>query len=131
MSEGFDIAAVIGAAISAGISILSIIIAKKNDVSLERLKNELEIKKDEQSARRDYEYEARKRLYQECEPILFQFSELSESALRRIYALARNAREGNLGPGKILAFNRSLLYKINNLPTNCSNGLPLNCYSIN
>jgi hypothetical protein len=58
--------------------------------TLEKIKNDLEIKKDEQAARRDYEYEARKRLYQECEPILFQFVELSESALKRIYALARN-----------------------------------------
>jgi hypothetical protein len=55
MVEGFDIAAVIAAAISAGISILSIIITRKNDISLEQLNNELEIKKDEQTARRDYE----------------------------------------------------------------------------
>jgi hypothetical protein len=117
MAEGFDIAAVIAATISAGISILSIIITKRNDISLEHLKNELEIKKDEQTARRDYEYEARKRLYQECEPILFQLSELSESALRRIYALARNAREGNLGPERYWLstdhyFIRSTIYRL-------------------
>lgn len=59
---------------------------------LAQLKNRLEIKKMSrlQTARRDYEYEARKRLYQECEPILFQFSELYESALRRIYAIDKD-----------------------------------------
>ena len=117
MAEGFDSVAIITAIISAGISILSIIITKRNDIALERLKNELEIKKDEQTARRDYEYEARKRLYAECEPILFQFSELSESALRRIYALARNAREGNLGPERYWLstdhyFIRSTIYRL-------------------
>ena len=85
---------------SLGISILSIYLTKNNDVTLEKLKSKLEIEKAEQDARRDYEYEAKKRLYQECEPILFQFAELSESALRRIYALARNAKDGNLGPDK-------------------------------
>ena len=84
MSEGFDIAAVIAATISAGISILSIVITKGNDISLE-LKNELEIKKDEQTAHRNYEYDARQISYEEHEPILFQFSGLSESALGRIY----------------------------------------------
>jgi hypothetical protein len=51
-----------------------------------------------QNARRDYEYEARKRLYKECEPLLFRLSEASENALHRIYSLARTARDGHLGP---------------------------------
>ncbi|HVG31664.1 MAG TPA: hypothetical protein VM911_01230 [Pyrinomonadaceae bacterium] len=50
----------------------------------------------ENKARRDYEYEARKRLYEQCEPLLFQLVELSENALHRIYSLARTARHGNL-----------------------------------
>ena len=62
------------------------------------LRNSLAIKKDEEAARRDYEFEARKRLYDKCEPLLFQLGELSESAQWRIYALAKNARQGNLGP---------------------------------
>jgi hypothetical protein len=74
------------------------IFVRKNDSRLKHLENKLAIERAEQDARRDYEYEARKRLYQECEPILFQFAELSESALRRIHALARNAKDGNLGP---------------------------------
>lgn len=49
----------------------------------------------------DYVYSARKRLYENCEPILFQFTELSESALRRIVSLAENAKDGNLGPNRM------------------------------
>jgi len=119
MTDGFDTAAaaVIAAAISGAISILSILMSKRNNIELEKIKNDLEIKKDEQTARRDYEYEARKRLYQECEPILFQFAELSESALKRIYALARNARDGNLGPDRFWLstdhyFIRSTIYRL-------------------
>jgi hypothetical protein len=117
MVEGFDIVAIVTAGISAGISILSIYLTKKNDVTLEKLKSKLETEKAEQDARRDYEYEARKRLYQECEPILFQFAELSESALRRIYALARNAKDGNLGPDRYWLstdhyFIRSTIYRL-------------------
>ena len=52
----------------------------------------------ENQARRDYEYDARKRLYTECEPLLFRLSEASENALHRIYSLARTARMGDLGP---------------------------------
>jgi hypothetical protein len=90
---------------------------RKNEVRLKQLENELAVKRAEQDARRDYEYEARKRLYQECEPILFQFAELSESALRRIYALARNAKEGNLGPDRYWLstdhyFIRSTIYRL-------------------
>jgi hypothetical protein len=117
MVETFDTVAIITAGISAGISILSIYLTKKNDVTLEKLKSKLEIERAEHDARRDYEYEARKRLYQECEPILFQFAELSESALRRIYALARNAKEGNLGPERYWLstdhyFIRSTIYRL-------------------
>jgi hypothetical protein len=52
----------------------------------------------ENKARRDYEYDARKRLYKECEPSLFRLSEASENALHRIFSLARTARMGDLGP---------------------------------
>jgi hypothetical protein len=72
MVETFDTIAIITAAgISACISILSIYLTKKNDVTLEKLKSKLKIEKAEHNARRDYEYEGRKRLYQGCEPIIF------------------------------------------------------------
>ncbi|MFZ0514978.1 MAG: hypothetical protein WAM14_25490 [Candidatus Nitrosopolaris sp.] len=48
MNEGFDIAAVIAAAISGVISVLSIMMSKRDDISLEKIRNDLEIKKDEQ-----------------------------------------------------------------------------------
>jgi hypothetical protein len=75
---------------------------KKNSQDLEAFKTKLTAdiaeKQAEKNARRDYLYEARKRLYQQYEPLLFQLVELSESALVRIYALARTAKLGNLGP---------------------------------
>jgi hypothetical protein len=55
--------------------------------------------RDEESAlnaRRHYEYEALKRLYTECEPLLFQIFELAEDAESRVQALARECRQDNL-----------------------------------
>lgn len=48
------------------------------------------------AARRDYEYEARKRLYNEVEPILFQVYEALEESHYRVKSLARTARKNNL-----------------------------------
>jgi hypothetical protein len=45
MVGGFDTVAIITAGISASISILSIYLTKKNDVTLEKLKSKLEIEK--------------------------------------------------------------------------------------
>ena len=118
MAEELDIAAILAAAIAACVSLVSIYLTKRNDTKLEMLRNSLEIKKDEEAARRDYEFGARKRLYNKCEPLLFQLGELSESALLRIYALAKNARQGNLGPGSRLYlshdhyFIRSTIYRL-------------------
>jgi hypothetical protein len=53
----------------------------------------------ERKARRDYEYEARKRLYQECEPLLFELYQLSIGGMKRVGSLARSAREGYLSKG--------------------------------
>jgi hypothetical protein len=53
-------------------------------------------KKAEQDARRDYQYDARKRLYQEYEPLIFQLHELCENAYNRIANLAENLRDGRL-----------------------------------
>ena len=69
---------------------------EKHQRDLEALKAQLAEQKSEKDARRDYEYEARKRLYQQYEPLLFQLVELAENGLNRIYSLARTAREGNL-----------------------------------
>jgi hypothetical protein len=48
------------------------------------------------SARRDYEYDARKRLYAEIEPLLFQLFEMAEQSYFRVISLARSARLGAL-----------------------------------
>ena len=48
------------------------------------LTNELEEQRAIKDARRDYEYDAKKRLYAECEPLVFQALELAESARFRI-----------------------------------------------
>lgn len=52
----------------------------------------------ERSARRDYEYDARKRLYSEIEPLLFQLYEALEEAHYRVRSLARTSRDNHL-PG--------------------------------
>ena len=107
------IGALIAAIASFIVAVINHFSTKKNTRDLEAFKTKLTAeftkeldsfradiaeKQAEKNARRDYLYEARKRLYQEYEPLLFQLVELSESALKRIYGLARTAREGDLGP---------------------------------
>jgi hypothetical protein len=58
----------------------------------------LDIQKIKENARTTYEFESRKRLYEQCEPILFQLVELSDYALYRITGLAGETREGRLTP---------------------------------
>jgi hypothetical protein len=50
----------------------------------------------ERDARRDYEYDAKKRLYAEIEPLLFQLFQASENAYRGVLSLARSRRAGKL-----------------------------------
>jgi hypothetical protein len=68
----------------------------EQDREIERFKAQLRDTSAERNARRDYEYEARKKLYAEYEPLLFQLIEQSENAYYRILSLARTAREGDL-----------------------------------
>jgi hypothetical protein len=82
-----------------------------NDIELAKISAELKVQSDLHvaefnkayegrlsalAARREYEYEARKRLYHECEPLLFQLSQNARLAIGRILSLARLAREGQL-----------------------------------
>lgn len=69
----------------------------KNAQQLEILKGSLVEQQEENKAWRDYQYEARKHLYQQYEPLLFQLIERCENAKGRIYSLARTARQGDLG----------------------------------
>ena len=66
---------------------------------LEALKGRLSQEHDAEKARRDYEYEARKRLYAELYPLAFQLNEAALTAGNRIQNLARAARTGHLGVG--------------------------------
>jgi hypothetical protein len=68
------IIAIITSAISLVTAAVTAIFVRKNETRLKHLENKLAIERAEQDARRDYECHARKRLYQECEPILFQFA---------------------------------------------------------
>jgi hypothetical protein len=71
-------------------------LAAQNQQELEFLRVRLGEQGKDRDARRDYQYEAHKRLYTECEPLLFQLAELAEHAYYRIYSLARTARLGSL-----------------------------------
>src|ERR1039458_6900256 len=51
------------------------------------------------AARRDYEYEALKRLYTQVEPFFLQLYEAVDSCYSRISALARTSRQHHLGTG--------------------------------
>jgi hypothetical protein len=50
-------------------------------------------KKAEKDALRDYKYSAKKQLYENYEPLVFQFHQLCENAYTRITDLAKNHRE--------------------------------------
>jgi hypothetical protein len=63
---------------------------------LEAVKADLADLNKERDARRDYEYDAKKRLYAEIEPLLFQVSQASESAFRGVLSLARSRKAGNI-----------------------------------
>jgi hypothetical protein len=63
---------------------------------LEDVRSALTEARDEASASRDYRFDALKRLYTDLDPLLFQLREQSESALFRIYGLAKSARSGKL-----------------------------------
>ncbi len=76
--------------------IFTYIFTKRKDKEIELLRQNIQKEKDEGDARRDYEYEAKKRLYQKFEPLLFQFNELGENSLKRIIGFARESNNGNL-----------------------------------
>jgi hypothetical protein len=97
-------AGVVSAVIAGGFTILVALISRRTDIDvakinedIETLKSELAQKSAAEDARRDYEYDARKRLYAECEPLLFQSLDLMLNASRRVVSLARSARSG-VGP---------------------------------
>lgn len=64
---------------------------------LELLRADLGARRAEQDAFLVYQFEARKRLYEQCEPLLFQLELTAEDGLSRIRNLAGANRRDNLG----------------------------------
>ena len=93
----------IGATASLVVSVVGALVAarasRRSDEALERVKADIAARSSEADARRDYRYKAKQRLYEECEPILFQLLERADDARHRIASLARTARQGRLDPG--------------------------------
>jgi hypothetical protein len=85
--------------IAAFASIAAAIIAASNQSKLKKL----EEAKAEQDARRDYEYEARKRIYHELEPLIFLHIEDSDRAYNHIKELANMAKLGTLSANLTLS----------------------------
>ncbi|MEI9988502.1 MAG: hypothetical protein WDM86_00545 [Rhizomicrobium sp.] len=93
-------ATVIAAVISLCGAAASVAVAAFNPFAarnLERLKTELAKQFARSSARIEYEFEARKRLYAEFEPLLFQLGEATEGAYYRVVSLVRTQKAGKLG----------------------------------
>lgn len=92
------IVALIATAASLIASLWSFIALRLNQRDIESLRFELAQQLAERNARRDYEYEARKRLYQEYEPLLFHLIEASENASNQIKRIAAMSRNSELQP---------------------------------
>jgi hypothetical protein len=110
------LAAIVTGAVALLLALWNFISGRKTQIEMELLKNSLEVKRSENDARREYEFEARKRLYQEYEPLLFQLMEASDNAINRIQSLARTARMGDLNEGGWLSvfnyYTKSTIYKL-------------------
>jgi hypothetical protein len=74
--------------------------AKKFDFQkdLEQYKGSITDELAAHNARRSYEYDARRRLYAQVEPLLFQLFEAAEGGFRAVTSLVRTQQRGNL-PG--------------------------------
>src|SRR5258708_3524665 len=92
--------ALIAASASLAVAIFSHFSSRENQTALEKLRRRFDEEDAERDAKRDYEYDARKRLYEQCGPILFQLVELCEAAYFRITGLAQTAKLKNLEPGR-------------------------------
>jgi hypothetical protein len=95
-------AGIIAAAASAFAAILSFLGAilaslftRRSQLSLEKTKAALEQVKADRNALLDYQYETRRRMYRECEPLIFRLVELCDEANNRILTLARMSRTGS------------------------------------
>src|SRR5437867_4725280 len=73
------------------------------------------IRKAEKDARRDYEYKARIKLYENYQPLVFQFHQLCESAYSRIKDLVkqiRHKRGRRYNEGEYSTYINNSIYRI-------------------
>jgi hypothetical protein len=98
------LAAVIAAAVSLAAALVSAMSAvfseakrAKTERQLATLNATLEEQANTRNARQTYEYDARRRLYADAEPLLFQLYENAAYTTNRIRNLARASREGVIG----------------------------------
>ena len=110
-------AALIAAVASLIVAIVTAFKTYRAQQALARLDSQLQEQRAERDARRDYEYEAKKRLYTQCEPIIFQAMELAENFRHRVLSLARSARTGDLLPDgiRLASFDRRILLHLHRL----------------
>lgn len=108
------IAAIIAASVALLTSILSLVASYVNNrrqqkvteelqdkaedaaQQLEVLRSRLQRERDEDSSRRTYILEGKKRLYEEYEPIRFQLAEAALHAAWRVQSIARSARQNDI-----------------------------------
>ncbi|MGY4514298.1 hypothetical protein [Bradyrhizobium sp. USDA 3650] len=109
------VVALVAATASLVIAVISQFFTRRNQVAIEELRDKIGSEKAERDAKRDYEYEARKRLYEQCGPILFQLVEHCEAAYFRIVGLAETAKSGNLEPNDEDSFLRDEYYHTSTL----------------
>jgi hypothetical protein len=67
---------------------------RRTQESIEVLRSQIQDAKADRDALRDYTYDARRRLYKECEPAIFRLIEEGEAACYRVATLAQLSREG-------------------------------------
>ena len=90
------IIALIGVGSSIVISIVSAAFTFRNQRRVELIKAEVLKNKSIQDARLGYEFEARKNLYQQLEPLKFQLLESVELAIGRIKGIAKSTQNGEM-----------------------------------
>jgi hypothetical protein len=88
-----SIATVISAAVTLG---LGVFVKPRLNQRLEERKAGLSDENSAKNAKRDYDYKARIRLYEQIEPLMFQLREAAEAAYWRLMGLVRTYRAGNL-----------------------------------
>jgi hypothetical protein len=106
--------ALVVAGASLAVALVAHFSTRANQQAIEQLRDKYAEASAERNAKRDYQYEARKRLYQECGPAIFQLVELCEAAFFRVTGLAQTASEGHLEPGRG-SFLRDGYYRVSTL----------------